>query len=75
MPLMKDVDDIYMDPKDVDIVEAFAAFAATCTPDQLQESEDALALVARAVGRKEARETPEAEVACAKEWERLEDSG
>ena len=43
-------DEHFIDPNEVDIIEAFAAHAATCTPDQLQASEEALGLVARGVG-------------------------
>ena len=75
MPIMNDQDEHFINPNEVDIIEAFAAHAATCTPDQLQDSEEALALVARSVSRREVRETPQADEACRKEWDRLEKIG
>ena len=75
MPIMKEQDEHFIDPNEVDIIEAFAAHAATCTPDQLQDSEEALALAARTVGRREVRETSAADEACRKEWDRLEAIG
>ena len=55
---------------DHDVVAEFAEHAKESTPDQLTYCEEAFAMVARAVSRKEVRETPEAEAACRKEWER-----
>ena len=54
-----------------DIVEAFVGLAARSTPDELAESEEAFALVARSVTKKEVRENIDADAACKTEWERL----
>ena len=54
-----------------DIVEAFVCLAARSTPDELAECEEACALVARSVTKKEVRENTDADAACKAEWERL----